>query len=100
MVGTAAEITTRSMYVIMYAATVRPRTMCRTWLGRCCCGSMRVERRFSAIAGVLVNESDGLLRDHGRVESFKPLCLSPPELDWVLTRSSLRLAPAAWVKCG
>src|SRR5713101_2876718 len=57
MVGTAAEMTTRSMYVIMYAATVRPRTRCRTRLGRCGCGSMRVERRFSAIGGALVNEN-------------------------------------------
>src|SRR5437879_11866383 len=33
--GTAEEITTRSMYVIMYAATVSQRTTCRTRVGRC-----------------------------------------------------------------
>ena len=32
--GTAAEITTRSMYVIMYAATVSHSTVCRTRVGR------------------------------------------------------------------
>src|SRR2546422_10615477 len=43
----------------MYAATVRPRTTWRTLVGCGCwresCGSMRGERRFSAIRGVLVN---------------------------------------------
>src|SRR5713226_8153802 len=52
--GTAVEITTRSIYVIMYAATVSPRTMCRTRVAFPC-GSMRGERGFSAIRGVIVN---------------------------------------------
>ena len=33
--GIDAEMTTRSMYVIMYAATVSQRTTCRTRVGRC-----------------------------------------------------------------